>query len=217
MKKNSKRITEEDLKKILKNKNLKVSKNNPNNKSFQELISEKINDINKKTNIENIRNKIIDSLKYCDIKIDGSNEPGKEFICIWFEGARIMTLNEMLRTIQTHKYDLFKYKKEWQRLMSKAIMLLPKEKRPFFDTECSFTLFRQGVKLIDLDGFQAAFKYAIDALCYENILSEDNPNIMHETKSIQTKGKTYICGLRIEKIKKSEDKSSEEVFNSWFK
>lgn len=214
MKKN-KRMTEEDLKNILKNKNLKVTVNKNQNKTFKELILEQ-SDKKNIPNKENVRTKIISSLQSCDIKIDGCNEPGKEFISIWFYGARIMTLNEILRTIQSQKYEVFRYKKEWQKLMSKAILMLPKEKRPFFENECSFTLFRQGKRLIDLDGFQAAFKYAIDALCYENILSEDNPNIMHETKSIQSKGKDYICGLRIEKIEKTESKTADEIFNDWF-
>jgi hypothetical protein len=216
MKKNkSKRMTEEDLKKILKNKNLKVTVNGNQNKTFKDMIIED-NEKKVSSSTENIRVKIISSLQNCDITIDGSNEPGKEFISIWFNGARIMTLNEMLRTIQVQKYELFRYKKEWQKLMSRAILMLPKEKRPFFENECSFTLFRQGKRLIDLDGFQAAFKYAIDALCYENILSEDNPNIMHETKSIQSKGNSYICGLRIEKIEKTKEKTSEEIFKDWF-
>lgn len=39
---------------------------------------------------------------------------------------------------------------------------------------------------------------------------------MYETKSIQSKGNSYICGLRIEKIEKTKEKTSEEIFKDWF-
>lgn len=211
MKTSSGRLTEKDLEKILKNKNLKVSEVKKQNVSIEEIFK-----TTKKSKNENSCKKIIDSLKNCEIKITGSKKKGDEKLILWFEGARIMPLNEMLRTIQSNKYALFQYKKEWQRLMNRALLNLSINDRPFFDSECSFTLFRQGVKLIDLDGFQAAFKYAIDALCYEKVLSEDNPNIMHETKSIQTKGKTYICGIKIEKIHKKESRTKDEIYEHWF-
>lgn len=97
---------------------------------------------------ENIRVKIISSLQNCDITIDGSNEPGKEFISIWFNGARIMTLNEMLRTIQVQKYELFRYKKEWQKLMSRAILMLPKEKDLFLKMNAPLHYLGQGKDLL---------------------------------------------------------------------
>lgn len=213
MKNRTKRITEEDLKLMLKNKNIKISEET----TFKHNLLD-IKTTEKKQ--ENSVSKAIKSLKHCDIKIDSGIEDGQNYICFWFEGARLLTLNEMLSSIQSSsKYELFKYKKEWQCLIERSLLLLGKKNKHFFDTECSFTLFRQGVKLIDLDGFQAAFKYAIDALCYKKILSEDNPNIMHETISVQSKGKIYICGIKIKTLNKPKENhyGATDIYNEWFK
>lgn len=214
----SKRMTEEDLKSILKNPAVKINNSSiVSNKTFSELIEEK-NTVkkNKKSTGLDIRNKIIPALKTATITIDASNKKGEEFLSLWFEGARALTLNEILRTSEGRKYDLFAYKKEWQNLINKSLLLLPHNKRVSFDSPCKITLFRQGVKLVDLDGFQAIFKYAIDALRYAEILSEDNPNIMYQTEAIQKKGKPYIIGIKIEKLNNLKINNDRNVFSEWF-
>lgn len=215
MKKNG-RITENELKKILENRSLKVRETfvNPQNKSFEEIIQEKQSGT--KTKRKNNHSNILNSLKTASITIDGSAKQGEEFISIIFDGARALSLNEILSISQTRKYDLFSYKKEWQKLVNKAVILLPHNKRFQFDSPCKITLFRQGVKFIDLDGFQAMFKYLIDALRYANILSEDNPNIMFKTESIQNKGKSYMIGIKIEKIQEEISSENVDVFSLWF-
>ena len=219
MGKKNRRLTSDDLKKITENKHLKVhsvnGKINKENKSFLELINEKNESVKAVKKNNNSTEKIINSLSSCSVSIDSSNKENEEYISLFFDGARIMTLNEILSVIQIKKYELFKYKKEWQKLIHKVVSLIPLDQRPFFDSECKITLFRQGVKLIDLDGFPAAFKYTIDALRYSNIISEDNPNIIYETKTIQRKGKTYQCGIKIEKLKKIEE-SDVNIEELWF-
>lgn len=217
MKKNNKnkRMTETDLKNLLKNKNVKITevKKENNIKKFEELLQEKKQEKNKKRST--IKTRIIETLKTANITIDASNKKGEEFIAIWFEGARALTLNEILNTIENRPYELFQYKKEWQRLINKSLLLLPHHKRVKFDSYCKVTLFRQGVKLVDLDGFQAMFKYAIDALRYAEVLEEDNPNIMFMTETIQKKGKPYTLGIKIEKIKE-ELKEEKDIYKDWF-
>lgn len=89
MKKNkSKRMTEEDLKKILKNKNLKVTVNGNQNKTFKDMIIED-NEKKVSSSTENIRVKIISSLQNCDITIDGSNEPEKSLYLYGLMGQEL--------------------------------------------------------------------------------------------------------------------------------
>lgn len=215
--KKSKRMTEEDLKNILKNKSLKITEQTINNekKTFNELLEGKTKKKTVNKSAESYK-KIVQSLRTSTIVIDGSNEKGKEFLAIWFDGARVLSLNNILNSLEKREYEIFNYKKEWQKLINKALLLLPHEKRTFFDSPCKVTLFRQGVRLFDLDGFQSAFKYAIDALRYSQVLAEDNPNIMFDTIPIQKKGKTYITGLKIEKIQEEVELCEADIYSEWF-
>lgn len=161
-------------------------------------------------------NIIISSLKNSIISTSYSNEKNKEYLCIWFTGARVLTLNQIFAILEKRPYEIFKYKKVWQECINNAIMTIPSNKRPYFYKNTRLTLFRRGVKLVDMDSFQTVFKYCIDGLRYGGILAEDNPNIISEIIPIQQKGATSV-GIMLENIKEKEDLEQEDIFKKWFR
>lgn len=220
MVKKQSRFTEEDLSNILKNNTSLKIKEDKRKKTLSLLNSLKDNNENK-LNIEKKKkgtdvNIIISSLKNSSITTLTSNEKGSEKICIWFSGARVLTLNQIFAILEKRPYEVFKYKKVWQECINNAIMTIPLDQRPYFNKTTRLTLFRRGTRLIDMDGFPTAFKYCIDALRYSGILSEDNPNIISEIIPIQQKGATSI-GIMLESIDYEDEKEQENIYFNWFK
>ena len=86
-------------------------------------------------------------------------------LSIIIEDIRILTLNEMLATAQTRKYEMFPYKKNVHNMMEEILRyfqskggVLPKFKA------VNMFLFRESPRFIDNDSFAASFKYIIDGI-----------------------------------------------------
>lgn len=217
MAKKQSRFTQEDLNNILKNNtSLKVREEK------KKKILSVINDLKDDDKTEKKKKKgtdvnvIINSLKNSIINTSYSTEKDKEYLCIWFTGARVLTLNQIFAILEKRPYEIFKYKKVWQECINNAIMSIPAHKRPYFYKNTRMTLFRRGTRLVDMDSFQTVFKYCIDALRYSGILSEDNPNIISEIIPIQQKGYTSV-GIMLESIKEKENIEQEDIYKKWFK
>ena len=219
MAKKQSRFTEEDLNNILKNnKSLKVKEEQKKKtlstlKALKEEGEEQDNEKKKRKGTD--VNVIINSLKNSIISTSYSNKKDKEYLCIWFTGARVLTLNQIFAILEKRPYEIFKYKKVWQECINNAIMTIPSNNRPYFYKNTRLTLFRRGVKLADMDSFQTVFKYCIDGLRYGGILAEDNPNIISEIIPIQQKGSTSV-GIMLENIKEKENTEQEDIFKKWF-
>lgn len=220
MAKKQSRFTEEDLNNILKNnKSLKVKEEQKKKtlSILKELKDDGVESNNEKKKKQGTDvNIITSSLKNSIISTSYSNEKNKEYLCIWFTGARVLTLNQIFAILEKRPYEIFKYKKVWQECINNAVMTIPSNKRPYFCQNTRLTLFRRGVKLVDMDSFQTVFKYCIDGLRYGGILAEDNPNIISEIIPIQQKGATSV-GIMLENIKEKENMEQEDIFKKWFK
>lgn len=145
-------------------------------------------------------------------------------LSIIIEDIRILTLNEMLATAQTRKYEMFPYKKNVHNMMEEILRyfqskggVLPKFKA------VNMFLFRESPRFIDNDSFAASFKYIIDGLVgyeylgetkLEKLLQDDNPTYIKSITPIQVKksGNTTI-GIRLES---TEDNSSQvDIYKQW--
>jgi len=119
-------------------------------------------------------------------------------LSLWFDGARLLTVNELFSILQYRKHQTYAYKKAWRQLIHRALEGM-EGPRPFFDGPTRIWLYRRGKGLVDLDSLPPMFKYAIDALRREGIIADDNPQIIVEPKLLQEKGLPAV-GMRLERL-----------------
>lgn len=210
------RLTESDLKNILSNNaslKIKEERKKKTIATLKEMKGDLTEEPKKRKGTD--VNQIISTLKDSIITTSTSNKKDEEKICIWFTGARVLTLNQIFAILENRKYEIFKYKKVWQECINTAILTIPAHERPYFNKATRLTLFRRGTRLVDLDSFQTVFKYCIDGLRYAGILSEDNPEIIVETIPIQQKGPTSV-GIMLETIPDWKKKNDVNIYKEWF-
>ena len=121
-------------------------------------------------------------------------------LSLWFDGARMLTVNELFSVQQYRKEEVFSYKKAWQKLIARGILALPPgQAKPRFDGPTRLWLYRCGQKKVDLDSLPTMFKYAIDALRREGVIPDDNPEIIVEPRLVQEIGLPAV-GMRLERL-----------------
>lgn len=131
----------------------------------------------------------------------------EEHISLVFDGARMLTLNEILAILPFQPYLVYNYKKAWVNKIDEALMLakaMYKKRMPEFTESCLFIGYRRSTKLVDRDGLASCFKYILDDLrnqlaVSERILKDDNPNLIFDTPCFQTTGPALI-GIRLERV-----------------
>lgn len=201
------RLTEKEYQEIL-NKNQKIS------------ISKSKSNIPNKVSLNNSSEKKTKKLTTTYDIIKQNNDSkittsiSEEHFSIIFEGARLLSINQIFAILQSRKYEIFNYKKSWHTIIKKNLeeqyWLLKSQNKtlPFFDSNVEITIFRQAPRLVDEDSLITMFKYIIDAFkktdknCY-GILAEDNPKIVHKIESYSEKGE-YCVGIKIKKINDKE-------------
>lgn len=131
-----------------------------------------------------------------------------------FEGARLLSINQIFALLQSKKHEVFTYKKSWHNIIKEVLfeqhVKFKKDglSLPYFDDTVEITLFRQAPKLVDKDALTTMFKYIIDAFKRDStnpygILAEDNPKIVHKIDFHSEQGDNII-GIKIKSIKKNE-------------
>lgn len=163
---------------------------------------------------------IIASLRNCVPKIQ--YDPGKlPIVSIMFDGARLFTVNEIISILQYRKYELFRYKAAWRRLVKRALDQLPLADRPFFHGPVRLEIVRRGSKTMDDDASRMPFKYAIDSLVFHEkkrpwgILLDDNRKVVDDTKVFDVVG-PHAIGIRIIALKKAVRKEDVDPLPEWF-
>ena len=146
---------------------------------------------------------VIDSIKYSTVLTSTSSE----HLALVFDGARLLTLNEILALMPYQPYLVFNYKTAWKNKIDEALLLAKdahKARMPEFSDSCLFIGFRRSTRLVDRDGLPACFKYILDDLrnqfvLPERILKDDNPNLIVDTPCFQTQG-PHMVGIRLERV-----------------
>ncbi len=212
------KLTETELNNLLnKNSKLKVAKETKSNakKNSKIILLEK--DL-----LEDKKAKKTQGIKTSDVnKINKQStvhfSSSDNHVSILFEGAKLLSVNQIFAILQYRKYEIFTYKKIWHELIKKVLdeqsILLRSEnkKLPFFNEAVEITLFRQASRLVDEDAMSTMFKYIIDGLKRDDvdnqngILAEDNPKIVHRIVCYSEKGEPFV-GIKVKKI--SEKKSA---------
>lgn len=144
---------------------------------------------------------------------------------VLFEGARLLSINQIFALLQNKKYQIFKYKKSWHNIIINVLtdtywdLKSQNKKMPFFDSQVEITIFRQAPRLVDEDALTTMFKYIIDAFKKTDknsfgILEEDNPKIVSKIESYSEKGE-YCVGIKIRSIKNNEKTTykKEDILN----
>jgi hypothetical protein len=120
-------------------------------------------------------------------------------LSLWFDGARLLTVNQLILLLKKHWSSTIPYKKLCRKMVKRALEGLP-EAPPVFDGPTRLWLYRRGKNLVDLDSLPTMFKYAIDSLRAQGVISDDNPQIIVEIKVVQEKGLPAL-GMRLERLK----------------
>ncbi len=140
----------------------------------------------------------------------------EEHVSILFDGAKLLSVNQIFAILQYRKYEIFAYKKVWHEIIGKIlndqfIILKSQNKElPFFNEAVEITLFRQASRLVDEDAMSTMFKYIIDGLKRDKnnpngILAEDNPKIVHRIVCFSEKGVPAV-GIKVKKITEKKQK-----------
>jgi hypothetical protein len=147
---------------------------------------------------------VILSIKEAVVKTSVSSE----HLTMYFEGARLLTLNEILAIFPYQPYLIFNYKKAWANKIDEALLLARDSAKcdmPEFTHSCVFVGFRRSTQLMDRDGLSSCFKYILDnirnqiVLGKTQVLKDDNPNLIVETPCYQVKG-PHAVGVRLERV-----------------
>lgn len=211
------KLTETELNNLLsKNSKLKVSKetDSKNKKTDKISILEEIVKEKPAKKAQGIKTSEVNKLnKQAKVHFSSS----EYHVSILFEGAKLLSVNQIFAILQYRKYEIFTYKKIWHELIKKVldeqsiILRSENKKLPFFNEAVEITLFRQASRLVDEDAMSTMFKYIIDGLKRDDednpngILEEDNPKIVHRIVCYSEKGEPFV-GIKIKKI--IEKKSS---------
>lgn len=143
---------------------------------------------------QNRRERVIESI--CHASPNGSFEPGRRAEIYW-PGMQLLSLNEILRI--DHR-QLHAYRGVCHEAVKNAAWLLAGRSHGLkFETPVQLTVIRTGVRLVDIDGLYASFKFIIDGFRYCGVLADDNPSHVARMLHEQSTGKPMI-GIRIEPI-----------------
>ncbi len=205
------KLTETELNNLLnKNSKLKVAKETKSNKKTSKitLVEKDLVEEKKVKKAQGIKTSEVNKLnKQSTVHFSSSDN----HVSILFEGAKLLSVNQIFAILQYRKYEIFTYKKIWHELIKKVLdeqsILLRSEnkKLPFFNEAVEITLFRQASRLVDEDAMSTMFKYIIDGLKRDEtdnpngILAEDNPKIVHRIVCYSEKGEPFV-GIKVKKI-----------------
>jgi hypothetical protein len=181
--------------------------NQPDNVDLiQEFLGEKESKVKKTQGID--VKTIVKEINECKVISNYS----EQHFSLLFDGARLLSVNQIFAILQYRKYEIFGYKKAWQKIIKDEIEKL--KDLPYFTSSVELTLFRQSPRLVDEDALSVMFKFIIDALKtdkkdnFRGIIAEDNPKIVQSIKLEQEKGPNFI-GIKITDISKNNKK---EIF-----
>lgn len=171
---------------------------------FQKLLKEKVSKTTTKSKGLDF-NRVRESLKECKWYV----QEDERSISILLEGVRLVSLNEIFATLQTRPYEIFRYKKLCHELMAKVLS----HTKIRFSDSVKITYFRGAPRFFDHDSLIPAFKYFLDGIVEEGIISDDNPNIIAEILPVQAKRKESLLGIRIEKV--DQNNQTTDPFVDW--
>lgn len=157
---------------------------------------------------------IVASVKNCAPRVrwEGGEFPS---LYLLFEGARLLTVNEIYSILQYRKYDVIRYKKAWHTLINRSLLCLPRDCAPVFTGAVRLELVRRAGKTLDDDGSRTPFKFAIDALVRAKVLVDDNRQVVGSTRVFDVKGANAV-GIRIIAIPPAEIVPDADPTVSWF-
>lgn len=186
-----------------KSKSKKAINQPDNNELVKEFLGEKEEKVKKAKGID--VKTIINEINECKVLSSHS----ETHFSLLFDGARLLSVNQIFAILQYRKYEIFGYKKAWQKIIKDEISKL--KDLPYFTDSVELTLFRQSPRLVDEDALGVMFKFIIDALKtdkkdnFKGIIAEDNPKIVQSIKLEQEKGPNFI-GIKIKDISQNNKK-----------
>lgn len=127
-------------------------------------------------------------------------------LVLWFEGARALTINQMISIFHNRPFQYFRYKKRWQAKVKDALVPWRVPDRPWrgFVHPVRIEIMRHASRLVDRDALPTMFKILIDALRAptNGIIRDDNPNevvdlVPYQQKVAKASGGQPGIGVRL--------------------
>lgn len=137
-------------------------------------------------------------------------------LAVLFDGAGLLSVNQIFAILEFRKYEIFKYKKSWHWLVKKALDSISAEKGGNmipFDGSVDLILYVRAPRLVDEDAMTTMFKYVIDGMKVDKeknpngILLDDNQNFVHKIECHSEKG-SHAIGIRINRSVKKKPRFS---------
>ena len=154
-----------------------------------------------KSSVKNRADQVSQTIRNSKVKIESKKG---EFIKITFDGAKMLSINEIYAL---NPFNRIGYKKSWHEKIEESFLLAKKKIElegdwlPF--DRFKITAFRRSAKLCDTDALNGFFKYAIDGLRYSGVITEDNPKHFVCMVSSQEVGESFVS-MKIEVVNKEE-------------
>lgn len=157
---------------------------------------------------------IVDSLRRCipQVRVQGGDLP---ILSLLFEGARVLTVNEIISILQYRKHEMFRYKSAWRTLVKRALMMIPPGQAIHFDGPVRLEIVRRGAKTLDDDASRMPLKYAIDSLVRCGVLKDDNREVVDDTRIIDVVGVPAV-GIRIVALQTGTRRQETDPTPEWF-
>lgn len=207
------------LENLLKNPHLKIHINPAPEKEQSEKTLSVANKEKKKSVATVNFTDVCNAIKNANIKVAYDDK----HISIILEGARVLSLNQMMTYLQRNRngipYYMAQYKSVWENKMKEVMETLfletikNKKQLPQFGKKkyVKLILYRESLKLLDEDSVAASFKYVIDGLrkTYNvldksfNLIPDDNQNYINNIETYQVSSKNHNIAIKMIFMKKT--------------
>lgn len=134
-------------------------------------------------------------------------------LSFWFDGARLLTVNQLISILEKHWRAIIPYRKACKNMVARALAGLPGP-APFFDGPTRVIFYRRGKKSVDLDALPTMFKYVTDSLREHGVISDDNPEIVVDIRTLQEQGMPAL-GIRLEKLSGWQKEDLTQLKQAW--
>lgn len=127
-------------------------------------------------------------------------------LAVWFVGARVLTVNQMISVFHNRQFQYFKYKNRWRAQMKSAIDALRLDTgiQGGFIHPVKIEVMRHATRPVDRDALPTMFKILIDALRHEEtgVIRDDNPDevvdiLPYQKRIYLSKGQVPGVGMRV--------------------
>lgn len=167
----------------------------------------------------NVALEAIESVRNSDVSVV-RNENG---ISVCFDGARLLTYNQIISLLDSQKFNFFKYKKAWAEKVQMALLdagvgrLEPIGRKkpdgfvPLLPGPVVIHKYRRSPRLTDMDADDSSFKLLVDLLVRNGIVWDDSRDIVVPGGVSVAVAGDYRVAVSVERVTHPEPVSEDAI------